>query len=426
MLDPSKIIALLLSFFLGFASFAGVVLVTLSTVTIDDVESNGIKVLPDEYFGDNPIVDISTLSLLGFYKEMQELSAMDNVPTLGYLERRYDVTLPEIINDFISDETRNLPVTELFTEDGINQMLSTVYIGYIEGFECHKIDSTEKGDPTDKENSRWYNPNTDSYVAGINETIAYFTLKNFMTGEIDADSVLHDIVLADVLGYTYDEETDEWHDESGHMVAGIMSVFADCTLDDVDERIHSVEIGQFLGFHMNEDGTWYEYDDNGVKKDVHPFMASIADSTLDSLGGVFDNMTIGDVILGEDRNNGIFAIIPPETKLDSIGQAVNDSTSNSPMQFFMNQSIITFEADQMDTLDNLCRRQGEVQTFSVDDPEAIKYYINSDIWSKDEDGNLLPYCEIPLWRTQPLSSSFSYVVKLLTNFSVVGPGIDLT
>ena len=425
MLDPSKIIALLLAFFLGFASFGGVVVIALSTATINDIESSGIKVLPDEYFGDDPDVDITKLSLLGFYQEMQDLSGFGDAVTLGFLEKRYDIRLPEILDNFLYDQTKNLHISKLFSEEGIHLVLSTVYIGYIEKFECHKIDSTEHGDPSDKENSRWYNPNNGTYISGIDETIAYFTLEDFLTGNIDTDAVLHEIVLADVLGYTYNEETDEWYDSNGVLVDGIMSVFADCTLDNVDDRIHTAEIGKFVGFHKNADGTWCEYDEHGIEQDIHPFMASIANRTLDSLGGVFDSMTIADLIPEEDRTSGVFAIIPPETKLDSIGEAVNNSTSNSPLQFFMNDSIITFEDEQRDTLDALCRSQGETITLSVDDPEAIKYFINSDCWPKDAEGNPESTCDVPLWRTQPLSNSFSYIVKILTDISVVGPGLGL-
>ena len=418
MLDPSKLIALMLAFFLGFASFGGVVLITLSTITISDIESNGIKVLPDEYFGDEPDVDISTLSLLGFYQEMQELAAMENVPTLGFLEDRYDVRLPDVLNNLISDHTREIPVTELFTEEGIAEILSTVYIGYIEGFECHKIDSNELGDPSDKENSRWYNPTTESYITGIDETIAYFTLKNFVKGEIETDAVLHDIVLADVLGYTYNEETDEWHDVNDNRVDGVMAVFADCTLDNVDEKINTVQIGNFLGYHTDDDGeTWFEYAEDDTKKDVHPFMASIASSTLNSLGGIFEDMTIGDVIPEGDREGGVFAIIPADTELDKIGEAVNNSTKNSPMQFFMNQGIITFDQEQIDTLDTLCRAQGKVKSYNLSDEAAEKYYVGSDIWPKDADGVPADSCEIPEWRDQPLSNAFSYIVSLLLDIN---------
>ena len=80
------------------------------------------------------------------------------------------------------------------------------------------------------------------------------------------------------------------------------------------------------------------------------------------------------------------------------------------MQFFMNQGMITFELAQQQSLDAICYAQEKVNVYGPEDEEFIKYYADlAEQWSVDMDGNYL----VPSWRTQPLSSSFSYIVSLL-------------
>ena len=411
MYDISKLVALILAFCLGFASCGGVLVggafAAVNSFKVRDVEKYGLADLPDEAFmGDDYIVDPLDLTALEMIEEMKYLTSLGDLLTLNYLEERYDLIINETIDKMLTDEARKMPLKKLMSSEGIVEMFSGVYIGTIEQYECHAIDSTEIVDPDlGKEASRWYDPKTEKYITGIGATIAYFTLADFLSGNIQVDSVLHGIVLADVLSYTYVEDefgNKTWYDSNGDKISGIMAVFADCTLDDVHTRINTVAVGQLIGYEKHDDGFWYS---EGAK--VHPFMNAVADGNINSLGTLFDDLKISDLVPETDRT-GIFAILPADTKLNDISGSVNDSISGSPMQFFMNQGLISFESIQQDSLDNLCSLYGKIAKVSPENYE--KYYKGSgEIWATDSSGNYL----IPEWRTKSLNESFSFIVGLL-------------
>ena len=423
MYDLSKLIALLLSFALGFAMcagiFVGAVMGALESVTVRDLQEYGVPIPTDNLIGSDPKVDLLNMSVVDLYDELQEVRTLEGGLTIRVLEERYAIVFPEHLNKLISEQTRDIPLNELFTDEGIATILSSVYIGYIEGYECHNLSDAETADPKDKDNTRWYNPNSGAYISGIDETIAYFTLQDFVTGNINTDAVLHDIVLCDVLGYTFDEEQNSWFDKEGNKVTGIMAVFADCHIDEVGDRMNSTDLGFLLGYEEGEDGNWYEVKEGSAQPTpVSGFMSKIANSNINSIGTVFDSLEIGDIVEEEDRT-GIFAIIPAETNITNIGSTVNDKIMTSPLQFFINEGLITFSNDQIVYIDGLCISQGKVSVFSTADEEAAKYYSETTYWDSSKS-----ICTIPTWRTKPLTESFSYVIEVISG-AVVEPDIDL-
>lgn len=415
--NVSKLVALILSFCLGFASCGGVMVggtaIAITTFKVRDLEKQGIDI-PDEYFmGENPQVDPLDLNLLEFLDEVKELQAFGDDLNINLLQERYDLKIPEDINKILTDEAREMPLKKLMSGDGIKEVFGAVYIGHIQNYECRAIDSEELADPElGKELSRWYDPSSGEYVSGINATIAYFSLADFMSGDIHVDSVLNGIVLADVLGYH--SEVDEygntvWYDGNGDKVEGIMAVFADCTINDVNDRINKVRIGQFLGYEEHEEGVWYDSETN---QPVSGFMNKIANSSIqgdNNIGKIFDTLTVGDIVDEEQREQGIFSIIPAGTKINEIDSVVNSSITGSPMQFFMNQGMITFNAEQSNKIDDLCILTGKTVVFEADDPTFIKYYKGKGTWQTDSTGKYI----VPAWRDQPLSGAFSYIVGII-------------
>ena len=419
----TRIISLLLAFILGFASCAGVLVggayYALNNFKVRDIEKYGLADIKEEAFmGQNYEVDLLGLTAIGLVNEIKTLSSMSDELDLNLLISRYDLKLPSEVNDYLPDEALDIPIKNLFSEEAIFEILSTVYVGSLQKFECHAIDSDEPGDPSlGKDGARWYDPSAGKYVTGIGETVAFFSLGAFASGDINIDSVLHDLKLADVFGYTcvVDENGNEtWYDGDAK-VTGIMSVFAGCTLDNVTDKINSAHIGDLIGYET-VDGVWYmRNEESGELERVSGFMSKIADSSITSIGGVFDTLTIADIVEEEDRQSGIFAIIPADTEITDIGGVVNDSITKSPMQFFMAQGMIVFGAEQQNTLDDLCAIREEMTVFAADNEEFVKHYYSEDMtWEMDEDGNYL----VPTWRTQPLNASFSYIVGLLSTPTV--------
>ncbi len=434
MFGLSRIVSLILAFFLGFSVCVGVIsfgtMAFVANFRIRDIERHGIMDLPDEIFmGDNYEVDLLSLSLADFYKEFQELKAMGDELTINRLQQRYDLKIHHNIDALLSDETREMPLKQLLSEEGIHKILSSVYIGHVEKYECHAIDSSEIADPSlGKGLTRWYDPVSGEYITGIGETIAFFSLEDFASGGIHVDAVLEGIVLADVLGYRSEinENGKEiWYDGNGAKVTGIMAVFADCSLDNVGERINTAHIGDLIGYECNENGVWCETDaETGELVPISGFMSKIANSSIsgseNGIGDVFESLQIADIVGEEERNKGIFSIIPADTEITDIGSVINDSITGSPMQFFMNQGMIAFESTQQQSLDDLCILQGKVIIFNVEDENFVKYYKDAYEWATDGEGNYL----IPAWRDQPLSSSFSYIVGLLLNPTIPELPVD--
>ena len=414
MFGLSKSIALLLSFVLGFVVCAGAFLggsyAFLASFKLRDIEDLGLGTIPDEsLFGENPEVDILNLTTFELIDELKTVNALYDGLSINVLESRYALIINEDLDKLLSPETRAMPLRDILTDDGVHKILSTVYIGTAQSYECHAIDSTEKANPADgKENTRWYDPKNDKYVTGINATIAYFTLEDFASGNISTDTILDGVILADVLGYTYEiNEAGKkiWYDKNGERIKGVMAVFADCTIDEVNNKINTVHIGELINYELREDGKWYE---EGKEEPVHPFMNAVANSNIQSLGGLFDDLTISDLV-PEDQRTGIFAILPTDTKLNNISSAVNESIENSPMQFFMNQGMISFEEAQMSNLDFVCKERGELTPVHPESEEFNKYYnLEGADWQISSDG----YYLIPTWRTKSLNQSFSYIVGL--------------
>ena len=634
MFRMSQLVSLILAFVLGFSCAGGILIggaaIALGTFKARDLERYEIVDIPDELFmGENPKVDLLDLTAFQMIDEFKRLYALGDQVTIKVLEEEYAIKIPSAANKFLTDEAKNLPLKSLFSEKGVKELLSTVYIGYVQSFECHQLDSTEPADPRLGEgNARWYNPTTGQYVTGINETLSFICLGDFVSGKVDIQAVIGGIKIGEALGYyaDIDPETGEeiWCDGvTGDRITGIMGVFAGCTVYDVGDRVNTVKIGELLGY-VEKDGVWYEqngetgefdvklvgvvsvfagctinevgdkintarvgellgydrqvdpitgdevwyeqnpetgvydiqvrglmgflaptpimdvgsrinearigdllgyeavidpitdnevwYEENeetgefdvkvtglmkvlapskidevgdtinktalgsllgyeeidgvwyeqnevtgeydvevsgimsvlapskidevgntinnslvgdllGYKRvgekwyekdeltgeytvEVDGFMTKIANEQMDSIGNAFDSLTIGDMISEEEQDDGIFAILSPDTPITDIASEINSSITNSPLQFFINNELITFDEATQLSLDTVCE---DFVEFSEGDDEFEKYYKGHGDWEM-QGGKYL----VPEWRTQPLGSSFNYIINMLT------------
>ena len=520
MFRMSQAVALILAFVLGFSCCGGVLVggaaIALSSFRVRDIEKHGLADIPDELFmGSDPEVDLLNLSAFELINELKEVYAQSDKVTINFLQSRYDLKIPAAAEKFLTDEARNIPVKKLFSEEGVKELLSSVYVGYVQGFECHMPDSTDTADPAlGKDGARWFNPTTGEYVTGINETLSFISLGDFVSGKVDIQAVIGGLYIGEALGY-YPEIDPVTGDEvwcdgvTGEPVTGIMGVFAGCTVYNVGDKINTVEIGELLGYY-ERDGVWYEKDENGNEKrltgvmavfagcqidkvgdkineallgdllgyekidddwfqeeengtktkvtgvmavladskmntvgdtledsqlgvllgyekngdtwyeqneltgvydvPVDGFMSKIAEKNINNMGDAFDDLTVGDMVSEEDRQGGIFAIIAPETPITNIAGAINDSIEDSPLQFFMNEGLITFDDDTRKVLDKFCTVNVKLHK---DNSEFKKYYEDKGDWEKEGDFYL-----IPEWRTQPLGNSFNYIINLLTTPSI--------
>ncbi len=407
----SRSVAVLLASIFGFIISAGVfvagTMIFLDTFKVRDLEENDVVDIPDDkFFGKNPEVDLLDLTMLELYDELTLANSMEGGLSISLMQSRYSLIINERLDAILSDEAKAMPISKLITDEGVHTLLSTVYVGNVEKYECHKIDSDEKADPADgPENTRWYDTNKKEYVTGISATIAYFTLEDFSNGNINVDSVLDGVVLHEIFGYKSQVDANgktEWYDGDGNKITGVLAVLADCKLDDVNEKINNVNIGELIGYELRDDGNWYE---EGAVEPVQPFMSAVANRSINTIGNLYDTLYVTDLVAVEDREGTIFELLPDDTKLNGISDAVSDTIKNSPLQFFITNGMIEFATSQTVILDN---KDSKV---SVSPADYEKYYdFEGNTWTKDASGNYL----IPKWRTVSLSDSFSHIISVIS------------
>lgn len=626
MFGITRIASLVLAFTLGFSMCLGIIgfgtMSAISKFRVRDLERYGIIAnIPDESFmTEDPEVDILDLSLVQFIDELKFITSLGDEVNLNYVQDRYGLIFHEKLDAVLSDETREMPLKQLFSKEGFGNVLGSVYIGNIENYICYNADGTEGGTPG-VDGAYWMTADG-TKITGIEEIIANFSINDFVSGKINTDTLFDEISIGDVLGYTqdgdnwydkegkkvtgvigafagstihsvgsdidnimigeilgyekneadewckkndagelekvtgvmavfadskineigneieeaklgellgyelvddvwykrnsetdelekvtgvmavfadsdingigdkietaklgellgYESSEDEWYktnideetgEEKREKVTGVLAVFADCNINGIGDKLETAKLGEILGYelggetwykrnaetdelekvtgamavfansningigdeiektevgnllgyyHTEEDSVnWYktvtekdEYGNETVTENVpvDGFMNKISASTINNMGNVFETLQIGDIVKEEDREKGIFAIIHPDTKITEIGSAVNNSIMDSPLQFFINNELITFDAKTQELLDNLCIFNGGEHMIKIDvnTEEYEKFYANSGLEVKDG------YCIVPAWRNQPLSASFGYIVNLI-------------
>ena len=487
MFGLSRLVSLIIVFTMGFGLatglFLGIPAAVVMNYSLRDLEATQLVNIPDEQFFNPPEdgVDLLALNGLELYKHIQDLKtvASEERLTLRYLRDLYGIIFHEKLTKMLPEdgEAMNMPLNKLLSMEGVHSILSNVYIGDMQNYQCMKrVDDTwvaaDAGDP----DSYWFVINTDSdgneskkQISGVEEILADFTLDDFISGNINTDAILHGgITLADVLGYQQGDDGN-WYetasDGTTKRVTGIMAVFADCNLENVDEKINTVELGELLSYTRGEDGYWYETKEDGTTKQVTGLMAVVADRNMQNLGGIYDDLTIGDIV-AEDQRTGIFAILSPEAHLNNIAGEINTSIMNSPLQFFINENLITFE-DTSSILDEMAVYNGMTQEefmdllagceekqwgmkklfydayketnlyayilhveegeegydeflklkgyyeFNVSKDKATGEKVYTDLWEQVEVDGVTMY-RVPAWRTQQLNASFSYIISLLS------------
>ena len=466
MFGLSRLVAYVIVFFMGFGLalglFVGIPVAMVANYSLRDLENTNLVNIPDEQFFDQSVaaVDILGLNGLGLYNEFKELQTFEEADlNINTLEARYGIIFHEKLQLLLTDEARAMPLKQLFSMDGVHAILQNVYIGHVESYECMNADGTPGGDPAD-ETSYWQTKDGVK-ITGLEDVVADFNLDDFISGNINTNTLLHGdtgLTLADILSYTPDGNGG-WIDASGNKVAGIMGVFAGCTLDNVDDKINEAYIGELLSYtkvmtgvydeHGKETFYWTEVDsETGTDKKVTGLMSVVAGRTIGTLGGLYNEITVGDLVEEKDRT-GIFAIIAPETSLKIIACALHDSIMGSPLQFFMNEGLITFEGQSgmLDNMSTYCGgsapdpytdKMGYMFWEAYKDKNLYTYYeVGSaeyeenkkyfEVTKVDEDGNEVltviweyekigevEYYKVPTWRTKALNASFGYIISLVS------------
>lgn len=325
----------------------------------------------------------------------------------------------------------------------LNSRLNNVTVGEVLGFK--KETTTDKNG---NEVTIWYDgkddEGNDKPASGVTGALANTKLN-------ELNSALNSLKIGEVAGYTpvykkdsngnyvnsegtivteKDRVIDHWEVSEGVPATGIMAQLADLTVDQLTnndtltDKIGNVTLADTLGYKKNESGNWC--DKSGEQ--LTGIMAALADKPINQMNTAVNELTLNDVIPGE--KTGLLSIVGGSTKITEINGAIDNSIKTTPLQFFIDNELITLEDSTQSALDVASQTKGDkVQITGIS--EDGKYGTITD---KDDKGNDKSSYDkynldssyiikegsnyyVPTWRTKPLQEAFGYVVKLLTSTS---------
>ena len=318
------VIAFVTGIVTGLLLVAGIGFLVATSITLKDIEEKtAFPVISEKYIGEYPEVYIRDMTLVEMMKEYSELADMGDGLTLNVMISRYDLKLSKRTSTFLTPKVRDLPLNQVFSEDGMDLIMNTVYIGEFKGYEQREIDGELV----------WYDPVKDAPVDGINRVISKLTLAETLSSDFSFASLLDEITLGEALGYTlidgeyykggekatgligalcdspvssissrvndvklcdvfgYELVDGVYYDKNGEKVTGIMSVICDANVDGVPEKVNNAKFCDILGYELGEDGHYY---DNGER--VSGVMAVIAECTVTTAPDTIQNANMGEIM----------------------------------------------------------------------------------------------------------------------------------
>ena len=318
-----KIVALVLTFVMGMISsvliLIGVGYVAADKVSLNKLESVGVNVdtsaLFDDQAAEKSIRDMSLVQLIGQIKEITEMA---DVTTFDTLSQTYGLILPPEGDSDMFDAMRDIPFSVLFTQEGIDEVMSKILLGEMMGF-IH-IDNPDyvEGDPNSKPKI-WYDPVNEKNVWALEGVFCDYSIYDIVYN-VDVREEIGHVPVGDILDYHYIDK--KWYYENGDPVRGIMAVVADKTINELSSTLEETPMGDLLGYERNEEtGKWHDPEDSNNQ--VHPFMQLVADSKFSEIDQIYDKVTIADLVPEEERQTGYISLVDPDTHLSEVSTEVN-------------------------------------------------------------------------------------------------------
>ena len=293
-----KIFVLILVFSLGFLSCVGALFgggyYVYSKLTLDHLGVDTSKVLSEE-----AEKDLTAMSLAQLIAEFSSLNA-DSL-SIEVLTKRYGLILPEEIADFVTEDVKKMGLKDLFSKDGVVELLSDLYFGKIFGYE-------RKDDPSAAEKFIWVDENGKK-VVGVNGVLADITVGELLDGGIPTQKIMDELSVGELMELeakenlpVYVENTNGdlipaegidpivvWYNGSGEQVASIIGVLANKSVNDLATGIDDIALGDVFGT-VAYLGKSYTYD---VKRTDHEFIVlTEAESIVGELSDLTDRKSV--------------------------------------------------------------------------------------------------------------------------------------
>lgn len=199
-------------------------------------------------------------------------------------------------------------------------------------------------------------------VTGVMKKLATTTVGNM--GNIK--STIDAMTIADVLDYKksgdtyYKDNNNNDILDSGEELKGVMKVLAEdgTTVSGLTNKVQSLKIYEVLGYKY--DGTEYYIDDNNNgqndsatedKEKVSKLMQTIANKTIDELGGTVEGLTVADVF-ELTPGKGVLSLIPSDTEIEKIPEELEAAIKSKGIGELIGSGVITL-SDTTQTSYNL-------------------------------------------------------------------------
>lgn len=145
-------------------------------------------------------------------------------------------------------------------------------------------------------------------VTGMYKDFSSQKISELADGGINIEDMLgDDAVLGEILGYTYNSETEEWLDGNGEALEGPILAFVDLTIgeisnsDSITDELENITIAEILGY-KNVDGVWMNGD-----IELEGIMKVLADKTVGSLDDELHQIKFGEVMgYTYDESDGLW------------------------------------------------------------------------------------------------------------------------
>ena len=312
----TKILALVLAFFLGFLSCIGTIFgvgyYAYSTITYDKLKDWNI--VPDEsrYIEEDPEKDLTAMSLKAFFAELKELQTYGDDFTLNLMINRWGLKIPNGILKMIPEGVLKVPVKELFSSGGINTILENTPVSFLFVF----LEKDENND----------NPGaSEPQFVLAKEALEGKTLKDVLTEDL-AD-MLVGLKLGYVLGLEYQKENGEYVKNSfGHYVVK----YENPESPELIELMGGLDVGLMLKA-FNGNGNLFEVVEDGLNDVmVEHLVSSMTQGDNSTVSNLFGGKTVGD-LLEKDEETGEYSFAVREVL---SGRRIGELLGYSPVYLY--------------------------------------------------------------------------------------------
>ena len=160
----------------------------------------------------------------------------------------------------------------------------------------------ENGDPVYEINYVWYEDQKFTIPAeGIIIYFADLTMNDMSNDEI-VEATVQNILVADALGYNYDDTNNVWIDKDSNAVTGVMSLIIDKKVSEIDGVVKDMTVADILGYYHHTDANgnvvdethWYEKV-GSLEKQVTGVMAKLAGAKINEINVEVHKLYFGDI-----------------------------------------------------------------------------------------------------------------------------------